>query len=88
MRWKAKDPAEVLDYPYDWTKRLAGDSIASVAWTVPDGLTKASETQVGAVTTIWLSGGTAATQYTLSCVITTTAGRTYKQSFKLRVRSR
>ena len=39
-----KDPNAKLDYRVDWSAWLNGDTVATVAWTVPTGLTKTSET--------------------------------------------
>lgn len=87
LRWPDKDPADVLDYGIDWAKALAADSIATVAWTVPAGLTRGAETRVGAITTIWLSGGTAETDHTLTCRITTAASRVLERDVGLLVRN-
>ena len=69
------DPEAVLDYAVDWTDWLgAGEGIASTTWTAT-GLTVGTgayvPTESGGVTTVWLSGGTAGTTYTVECKITT-----------------
>jgi len=71
-----KDPNAVLDYQVDWSDWLDEDTISSSAWTVPDGITKDSDTTTTTTTTIWLSGGTAGTEYTLVNRIVTAGGRT------------
>ena len=88
ISWPNKDPNEVLDYTIDWDGRLGGDTIASSAWTVPAGITKDSDTMADATTTIWLSGGTHNTKYTLENRITTEGGRTLDQSVKILIRNR
>lgn len=71
-----KDPSAVLDYGFDWSAWLAdGDTIASVVWTVPTGITKDNQSESTTIATVWLSGGTAQTQYLVGCKITTAAGR-------------
>lgn len=62
-----KDPNAVLDYTIDWSDWLAtGESISTSMWTItPTGLTEDSETEDLTSATIWLSGGTAGTTYTL-----------------------
>lgn len=78
-----KDPNAVLDYSIDWTDWLGTDNIATSTWTVPAGLTNVTESNTAKVVTIWLSGGTAGSTYTLLNRITTTGGRTSDQSFKI-----
>jgi hypothetical protein len=76
-----KAPSDILDYEWDWGTDgwlPAGDSIASVSWTAEDGITveespAASSTSTTA--TVWIGGGTAGSSYTLTCQVTTTAGR-------------
>ena len=90
LRWPDKDPADVLDFGLDWSDQLAlanpDDTISSVTWTVPAGLTSGAQFVVGAVATIWLSGGTAGTDYTIICRMVTSGGRTLERSVKLLVK--
>lgn len=84
-----KDPAGVLDYEFDWSAWLIdGDTITSAAVTVPDGLTETAETHDATTVTVWLSGGTERTDYTVTCQITTANGRTDERSVKIQVRQR
>jgi hypothetical protein len=85
-----KDPQAVLDYTIDWTKWLdeVGDTIAMSTWIVPTGLTKVTETNTTKLATVWLSGGTDGTNYTITNRITTAAGRTDDRSITIRVRER
>lgn len=84
LNWPAKDPDEVLDYFVDWAARLAGDTIDTVVWIVPSGLTKNSESRDGARTTIWLAGGQPASVYQVTCRITTAGGRTMEETIVIR----
>lgn len=79
--------------------RLHGATISTVAWTVPDGITKASDNTnavtvarvsyaASTVSTIWLSGGTHGTDYTLTCKITASDGRVLSQSIVVPVRNK
>lgn len=70
-----KDPNATLDYGINWAEWLGADTIATVAWTVPAGLTQTAATNTTTSATIWLSGGTVGTRYAVACRITTTAGR-------------
>lgn len=83
--WPDKDPSDVLDYTIKWSGLLAGDTIASVVWTVPAGLTQESVSNTSTSTTIWLSGGTAGTTYTVACLIVTAGGREIERSASLAV---
>jgi hypothetical protein len=78
-----KDPTAVLDYTIDWRKWLGDDTIATVAWTVPVGIANAGSVFSTTTTTIWLSGGTAGTSYSIYVTITTVGGRTEKRTFKI-----
>lgn len=95
-----KDPNAVLDYKFDW-KALAngsgesnwladGETISTKTVTVATGLTKDSDTLTDTNTsvTVWLSGGTAGTDYTVACKIVTSAGRTDERTVTIMVRQR
>jgi len=81
-----KDPSAVLDYQIDWTDWLAltppgtADTISTSTWTVPTGITKASDSKTTVKTTVWVSGGTAGQQYELVNRIVTVAGRTAERT--------
>lgn len=84
----SKDPDEVLDYAIDWKARLAGDTIASSTWTVPDGLTQDQASFSGSRAIIWLSGGTLDQTYSILNRIMTVGGRTMDQTITLAIRSK
>lgn len=88
LQWPNKDPDDILDYAIDWTEQLAGDTIATVAWTVPEGLTLDRSSFAGGVTVAWLSGGSAGRIYQVTCRITTTAGRRMDCTPRLQVLER
>lgn len=83
-----KDPDAILDYAVDWSRWLAGDTIAASVWIVPAGLAKVSETNTATKAVVWLSGGSAGVAYTVTNRITTAAGRTEDRSFTIRVEER
>ena len=85
-----KDPNAVLDYTYDWkadtngsTDPLATDwlvseeTISSHTITADAGIAvdSSSLTDTNTSVTVWLSGGTAGTDYDVVCHIVTSAGR-------------
>lgn len=83
-----KDPSAVLDYTFDWSEWLGeGEVITAHAVTV-DGATLDSSGLVGAVITAWVSGGTNGRVATVTCEITTNAGRTDQRSGKILVSDR
>lgn len=84
----SKDPNSVLDYAVDWSAWLGTDTIATATWTVPTGLTKASDSATTTVATVWLSGGTVGTEYSVNCRITTAGGRTEDQTLVFYIRER
>jgi hypothetical protein len=94
INWPAKDPDEVLDYQLDWADderpRLeAGETITSSAWSVVSGTVVIDDDDsVGGVTTVWLSGGEAGEACVILNRVTTSEGRTYDQSCRLRIRTR
>jgi len=84
---KNKHPTATLDYMLDWTPWLEGDAILTSTWTVPTGLTKDSESFTEKTTTVWLSGGSDGTQYTVVNRITTVLGRIETKSIRFSITS-
>lgn len=82
-----KDPDAILDYQINWATWLSTDTIGTSTWTVPTGITKVSDTNTTTTATIWLSGGTADTDYRLVNRITTANGRTEERSIWVKVRN-
>jgi hypothetical protein len=90
-----KDPGDVLDYTLDITKVIdpdagspTGDTIATVTWTVPSGLTKMSQLESGGKASVWLAGGTSGRIYTLNADCITVQGRTVNRDIQLMVAER
>jgi len=78
------DPGAVLDYVMDWTSWLSvGETISASSWVVGTGITQTTPAPSFTTTkaTIWLTGGTAGTTYTVTNHITTSAGRQNERSF-------
>ncbi len=99
--WK-KDPNSTLSVGIWWQDVIErGDTLSSATWTVPTGLTKVSEGinaaamidegvtyPAGHVATVRISGGTAGTDYTIVCRVTTGAGDIDDRSITVAVRER
>jgi hypothetical protein len=84
-----KDPSDILDYLWDWSDWLeTGETLTTVTWDVPTGLTQ-DDDDIGTTTaTAWLSGGTAGETYTVGCLVTTSMGRTCERSCRILVAER
>lgn len=89
LTWPAKDPDEVLDYQVDWTDKLAGDTIATSAFTVVSagGVVIDSQSNTTALSKVWLSGGTTGATAILQCRIATAGGRTFEETIALPIQS-
>jgi hypothetical protein len=82
MRTFRKDPDEVLDYTVNWSQRLqANETISSSDWIVDSGITEDKRSMSSTSATIWLSGGSTGTSYTLINRVQTSVGRVYEQHF-------
>lgn len=85
------DPDAVLDYSVDWSAWLAGDTIASAAWTSTAGVTILDDpapTVEGSVAKVWLSGGTTGQRESVTCHVVTAEGREDDRTFWLSVAQR
>lgn len=85
MQTFIKDPNAVLDYQVNWVTWLGSDTIATSTWTVPTGITKASESNTTTTATVWISGGTAGTSYEIVNRIVTAGGRTEDRTLTIMV---
>ena len=85
-----RDPDSVLDFAFDWATSWldAGETITDVTITADPGITVDSHSEASGVVTVWLSGGTAGTNYSVACQIVTSAGRTDERTVTIRVRER
>lgn len=80
------DPSAVLDYYLDWTAWLAGDTIVDSTWVATGTVTIRDPVIVGAVTQIWVEGGTAGELVDLRNHIVTEEGREDERTLRLQVR--
>lgn len=82
-----KQANATLDYGFDWTAWLNGDTIAGSVWAVETGLTKGAES-ISAdrrSTSVFLSGGDVGSTYRVTNTVTTSTGRTDSRTFRCRV---
>jgi hypothetical protein len=85
------DPSAVLDYTVDWAAWLAtSETISASTWVVAAGITQTTPAPsfTTTTTTIWLTGGTVGTEYTITNHVTTNQGRQDDRSFTVVVASR
>lgn len=86
--WPSKDPEDVLDYEFDWTLRLeTGETISASTFTVVTGTVVKGTTAIdGAITRVWLSGGTLGERCEITNHITTSQARQWDRTAALRIR--
>src|SRR4051812_26156251 len=96
-KWKQKDPNDVADYWFDWgsdaqTESIqflpADETISAHTVTVPAGLTSLADSHTDKTVRVRLSGGTAETDYLITCLITTSTGQVFESTKTLKVRER
>lgn len=83
----SKDPDASLDYTFDWTPFLTrlSDSIASVSYVLTGGLVQTRISNTSTQARSYVSGGTLGTIATITCRITTLAGRVDDRSINLKI---
>lgn len=92
LAWPPKDPGDTLDYVFDIAPALTanpGDGISALNVTIspdqPGDLDLASASVDGARAVLWLTGGQAGVNYTVTVNVTTGGGRTLARSIALPV---
>ncbi|MEL6486256.1 MAG: hypothetical protein AAFQ13_03810 [Pseudomonadota bacterium] len=89
FRAPVKDPQASLRHSFDWSNWLAGDeTITAVNVTATAGITVNQVTQQSGVVSYTISGGTAGSNYALTCEITTSNGQIDQRSVEYMVRER
>ena len=88
LTYFTKDPDAVLDYVWDWSAWLGEDTIATHVVVSDDGLTVEASTEDAGRVTVWLSGGTARTAYSVTCSIVTDGGRADDRTSRFHVQER
>lgn len=84
-----KDPAAVLDYWLDWgTWLVPGEALLTSTWTTTGTTVLGASAIFGALTQVWVSGGTRGEALTLTNQVTTSDGRTDERSLSLLILER
>lgn len=83
-----KQPADVLDYDFDYSDWLddRSDTIATYNVVAETGLTVGLVTAISGVVKVFLSGGTDGQTYKVTCTVTTTGGRTKQAEISVKVK--
>jgi hypothetical protein len=88
-KWKQKDPADIADYWYDWSIFLPEDAVVEdQTVTAPAGITILAASHTDKVVRIRVSGGTAGTDYPITCLVDATNGEKFEVTKTLKVRER
>lgn len=80
-----KDHDATLDYGIDWEPFLNGDLLTGSSWAVPGGITQVTASFTTTTTTVWLSGGTIGSIYTITNHVSTALGRIDERSIDIRI---
>lgn len=84
-----KDPQATLRHSISWAAWLQqGETTTAQSVTAPEGITADQVAQADGVVSYRISGGTAATDYVVTCQITTNQGRIDERSVLYKVRER
>jgi hypothetical protein len=83
------DPTARIPYQIDWTRPLAGGTLASAAWTItPSGPTLTAPTFSATRSQVYVSGGTDGVTYELTCTATKTGDSYYLDPRTVEIRCR
>lgn len=90
MRKVEQDKDEVLDWSFDYTGVLNGDTVLSSTWALaassPTDIVVSNPSEANGITTVWLSGGTYGRIYTVTNEVTMTpSGRVFNRSLQVRI---
>src|SRR3990172_3468813 len=72
-----KPSAEAAFFEIDWALDLGLDTFTgTLTWVIPTGITDSNRTNTTTTTRLKLSGGTAGTEYAVTCTVATAGGQT------------
>lgn len=82
--WGEQDKDAFLDYALDWSDWLvAGDEIDDSMWTADSDLTLNSQAVSGALTSVWVQGGSVGKWYAVTNTVTSLQGRSDQRTIRL-----
>ena len=76
---------EVIKLTFNWAAKLDGDTISSVSYSFPDGLTEGTSAGTTSARTVIASGGTAGRVYRVIGQIVTAGGQTFEMTKRVMV---
>jgi hypothetical protein len=82
-----KDPDDTIRVPFEWAERLNGETISTIDYLLPDGLTEGASSGTGSSRSVLVSGGESGT-YRVTCRITTSGNRQLDWTQRVLVRER
>jgi len=77
------DPDATVDYVFALAADLDGDTISTVTFLLPDGLTEVSSSNTDTTATIFVSGAARCGYYRITCRYTTVGGRTQDKTIRV-----
>lgn len=77
------DPDSTDDFVFQLAPELDGDTISSVTFVLPDGLTAVSSSNTTTTATIFLSGAQCGFTYRVTCRYITAGGRTRDKTIRV-----
>lgn len=77
------DPDSTDDFVFQLAPELDGDTISSVSFVLPDGLTSVSTSNTTTTATIFLRGATCGVTYRVTCRYITAGGRTRDKTIRV-----
>jgi hypothetical protein len=95
LKTHTKQPADRLDYDFDYSQWLsANDEILSAVFSVeslgeetpPAPMTLSGESVTPTYAKVWAVGGAAGEVYKITCTVTTTRGRVKQDEIKIRLK--
>lgn len=81
------DPDSTDDFEFNLAPELDGDTISSVDFLLPDGLTEVSSSNTTTTATIFVSGAQCGLVYRITCRYVTAGGRTRDKTIRVIGRS-
>lgn len=86
----SKDPNATLDYSMDWSNWLAsGESLTCSVWTrTSTDIVETNTSLTTSVATIWLTGGSAGSTYSIANKVGTSGGRIDERTIDIKVLNR
>jgi hypothetical protein len=81
------DPDDTDSFEFMLAADLDGDTIDTVTWVLPDGLTEVSSSNTDTTATIFVSGAECGVTYRITCRYTTDGGRQRDKTIRVIGRS-